>query len=221
MQRVLALFVAALLAPAWPAIGKPGVERWAIKTSIRPAAKHHVATKLADFLKVRQPHVPKKSATFDPNTELIPHDPATKGFNEGDIVTIRGWLHLVAAESGAKGDEDYHIQISNSRTDGDNCVVVESPNPDFITDPDLKRKTETIRLWVRERLLHNKDKEPSQGGNVMKGEVYVQATGQLFFDSNHASPADPSGGRGKRGMKAGTIWELHPLTDLRFAPKPH
>jgi hypothetical protein len=73
---------------------------------------------------------------------------------------------------------------------------------------------------VRDRLLHNKDQEPTQGGNVMQGEAYVQATGQLFFDSSHASPGDPGGGRGKKKMKAGTTWELHPLTDLRFAVKP-
>lgn len=49
----------------------------------------------------------------------------------------------------------------------------------------------------------------------------MQARGQLFFDATHESPGDPSGGRGKKQMKAGTIWDLHPLVELKFVPKPH
>jgi hypothetical protein len=125
----------------------------------------------------------------------------------------------VAAEKG-NGDEDYHIQISNSRTDGGRCVIIEAPNPAFIKNATLSKQSAAVRLFIRDKLLHDKTKEPSSSGNVMVGEVFVEATGQLFFDASHSSLSDPSGGRGKKGMKAGTIWELHPLTSLRFAPKP-
>ena len=156
---------------------------------------------------------------FDVQNKRIPKSGGDKA-SEGDIVTITGWLHLVAFEGGAKGDEDYHIQVSDSLTDGGDCVIVEAPNPAFITNKALAKKSSDIRLWVRTNLLHNAKKIPSSKGNPMEHPPFVKATGQLFFDSTHDEGDDPSGGRGKKGMKAGTIWELHPLTDLRFAPKP-
>jgi len=41
-------------------------------------------------------------------------------------------------------------------------------------------------------------------------------TGQLFFDDSHVGDAP----RGKKGMKAATFWELHPVTAISFAPVP-
>lgn len=51
---------------------------------------------LADVLGLAQPDVPKKSSTFDPNTDRILTDPALHGFNEGDLVTNVGpsWAML-------------------------------------------------------------------------------------------------------------------------------
>ena len=47
----------------------------------------------------------------------------------------------------------------------------------------------------------------------MQHPVHVQVTSQLFYDDAHVG--DPP--RGKKGCKAATLWELHPVTDLEFA----
>jgi hypothetical protein len=51
---------------------------------------------------------------------------------------------------------------------------------------------------------------------VLQHPVYVTVTGILFYDDSHVG--DPP--RGKMGMKAATLWELHPVTAMVFAPKP-
>jgi hypothetical protein len=53
-------------------------------------------------------------------------------------------------------------------------------------------------------------------GNVMKHEVYVFVTGQLFYDDAHVGDRP----RGKKGMKAATLWEIHPIEAMSFAPPP-
>ena len=51
------------------------------------------------------------------------------------------------------------------------------------------------------------------GGNRLCSIPYVEMTGQLFYDD---APVGDSP-RGKKGCKAATLWELHPVTELRFA----
>lgn len=198
---------------------KPGVARWAIKTSVLSDAQLRTLS-LDDLLGLKLPTIPPKSATFDPNTARIPGSvPGVP--HEGDLVTVTGWLHLVAFESTKTGDEDYHIQLSGDQADGAHCLIIEAPNPDYVSDPALRAETTAIREWVRTNLLHSASQQPSSSGNVMTHVPYVEATGQLFFDATHAEAADPGGGRGKKGMSAVTTWELHPLTKLQFAPRPN
>jgi hypothetical protein len=59
-------------------------------------------------------------------------------------------------------------------------------------------------------------KDPSVSGSVMQHPVYVTVTGILFFDDAHVGDQP----RGKKGMKAATLWELHPVTAIAFAPQP-
>lgn len=50
--------------------------------------------------------------------------------------------------------------------------------------------------------------------------VYVTVTGALFYDDAHVYMADGSTGRGKKGLESKTLWELHPVTSMAFAPVP-
>ena len=50
----------------------------------------------------------------------------------------------------------------------------------------------------------------------MTHPVYVTMTGQLFYDDAYVG--EPP--RGKKNMKASTLWELNPVTGLAFAPLP-
>ena len=50
----------------------------------------------------------------------------------------------------------------------------------------------------------------------MNHPPYVTVTGQLFYD-DYSVGLPP---RGKRNMQAATLWEIHPVTDIVFAPLP-
>lgn len=112
-------------------------------------------------------------------------------------------------------DGDYHIQLSDSPDLQSNCLVVEVPNPspEFVKDAALRPHFKKVRDFIKAKLLSNKD--PSSSGSVMQHPPFVQMTGQLFYDDAHVGTPP----RGKKGCKAETLWELHPVTDIRFAPK--
>ena len=185
-------------------------ERWAIKTSAKNANARVIP--FADLIKLKDPPgVTNKDARYD--SARIPFFENSLGLREGDIVSVTCWLHLVAAE----GDEDYHIQVSNDSANGNHCLVVEVPDPKFAPSTELKTKWKTIREWVKKHLLHDSTltKEPSGNGNVMTNVPYVTIKGQLFYDDPHVGTQP----RGKKNMKAATLWEIHPVTSLDFAPK--
>ena len=143
---------------------KPGSDkaRWVMKTTVQSNAKEHEVS-LQGLLDLDQP---PDAARANPNYLKQPY-PAFKnslGIKEGDIITITGWIHLVAGEP----DGDYHIQVSGSRTNGDNCVVVEVPLPQakFVKNTKVRQRATDVRAFIRTKLF--KGKEPSSGGSVLK-----------------------------------------------------
>lgn len=185
---------------------KPGVERWPIKTSAPKLKDAPKVVSFADLIAIPDPPgVLKDDKRYQ--KALIPHFDNSSNADEGQILQVTGWLHLVALET----DGDYHIQISNSDTSGDHCVIVELPYPNFVkSSKALKQQCSTVRSFIKKNILGGK--EPSSSGTVLKKAVYVTVTGQLFYDDAHVN--DPP--RGKKGMHAATLWELHPITDLKL-----
>jgi len=202
---ICAAFVVAANKPV-----KPGVERWPVKTSVPKGSTGKAATvALSDLLALADAEgVAKNDKRYQ--SERIPAKSGDK-FPEGKLISTTGYLHLVAAES----DGDYHIQISASATDGNNCLIVEVPDPDpeFTAAAELRPKFQAVRDLIKSKMLAGK--EPAAAGSVMKHPVYVTVTGILFYDDAHVGDAS----RGKRGMKAATLWELHPVTAIAFAAK--
>jgi len=189
---------------------QPGVERWAIKTSLAANPRNKKST-IDAMLSLPNPIAKKSDAS-----ETVRIAKTVGGLKEGDIVTITGWLLLVALEDDSKKhrDGDFHIQIRPTADWADSCLVVEIPDSDFVDDPDLKAKCAQARQFVLTKLLKNK--QPGTAGNKMVHPVFVTITGQLFFDAVHMT-GQP---RGKKGMHSYTCWELHPVTNMAFAPKP-
>ena len=205
------LFVAVLTAASGAAWSQ-GVERWPVKTSVPDGTNFSKAAQVAltDLLALPDaPGVGHDDAKYQ--SARIPAKAGDK-FSEGQLLTTTGWLHLVAGET----DGDYHIQISDSDSTGDHCLIVEVPNPDakFTASADLQPKFAAVRDLIKTKMLAGKD--PSVGGSVMQHPVYVTVSGILFYDDSHVG--DPP--RGKKGMHAATLWELHPVTAITFAPKP-
>jgi hypothetical protein len=189
---------------------KPGVERWPVKTSVPESDDGTAETvDLADLLALQDADGVAKNDKRYQDARI----PASSGddYPEGQLISTTGYLHLVAGET----DGDYHIQISASATSGDQCLIVEVPNPDpeYVATAELRPTFQAVRDFIKAKLLRNK--EPSPTGSVMQHPVYVTVTGILFFDDSHVG--DPP--RGKKGMKAATLWELHPVTAMVFAPK--
>jgi hypothetical protein len=190
---------------------KPGVERWQVKTSGPDASAKATKVAIADLLAFPNiDGIAKDDSRYQ--AHRIP-DQTNGKHKEGELITTTGWLFLVAGET----DGDYHIQISNSSESGDHCLVVEVPNPDpqYVPSADLRPQFEAVRAFIKSKLLA--DKDPSVGGSVMQHPPYVTVTGVLFYDDSHVGDQP----RGKKGMKAATLWELHPVTSIAFAPKPN
>jgi len=195
--------------------------RWAIKTSL-PANADLTDPKtiaLDDLLALGEPKVAGPEPTVkkeDPRftEKRIPPFPNPLNLAEGDIISVTGWLWIVGAEP----DGDYQIQISNSPVSGDHCLIVGVPNPDpaFVTSPIVREHAEQVRAFIRQRLLRGQEPSTSEYGNLMNHPPYVTVTGQLFYDDYYVG--SPS--RGKRNMQAATLWEIHPVTDIAFAPLP-
>jgi hypothetical protein len=193
---------------------QPGVDRWSIKTSLLQKSKKKTLT-INQLLNLKDPIKKYNSKAYD--IARIP----TKvdfGLKEGDIITVTGWLHLVALENDAKHhrDGDYHIQIRNSSVWADSCLIVEVPNPapQFVKDTVLSNACAKVRDLIRIKML--KGKEPGTAGNKMTHPCHVTITGQLFFDAVHLGASLNGTYRGKKGMKSYTCWEIHPITSIKF-----
>ena len=205
------LFTLVLTAASCAAYAQ-GTERWSIKTSVPEGTNFSKATQVALLDLLALPNAPEVTHN-DPRYQSA-RIPAKAGdqFPEGKLITTTGWLHLVAGET----DGDYHIQISGSAETGDHCLIVEVPNPDpkFTESADLQPKFAAVRDLIKTKMLAGKD--PSVSGSVMQHPVYVTVSGILFYDDSHVGDQP----RGKKGMKAATLWELHPVTAIAFAPAP-
>lgn len=202
---------------------EPGIARWAIKSSVASITALQHPRKI-DLQYLRDlsdpPDVTNNDARY--REHRIPAFDNPANLQEGDIVSVEAWLYLVATEG---NDCEYHIQISDSASSGNHCVIVEVPRAHQVSVPvaTLRSRVKTVRDFVKTRLLNGQ--EPGESGNLMGGShwkpgyvpPYVRVTGQLFFDSWHlGSPP-----RGKKGMKCETLWEIHPITAMVFAPKPN
>jgi hypothetical protein len=146
------------------------------------------------------------------NAVRAPSFPNPLDVQEGEVVETEGWIHLIALEA----DGDYHIQMTASATDGNQNLIVEVPcgQEGFVGSKSLRKRFEDVRAFIREKML--KGKEPGSGGNVMNSPPYVHLRGQWFYDAPHFG-GNP---RGKRGMKAATIWEIHPVVAMWFVAPP-
>ena len=208
------LMLAVTLNAASTACIQPGTERWPVKTSLPAGAKTKTMT-LADALNLAKLTDVKKDDPRYQSARIM--DQPVK---EDTLVTISGWLYLVAFEA---DDCDFHIQISpqprtsaDPPTKDDNCIIVEVPSGQYATS--IADQVEGVRQWVIDNLLGKTARD--RRVHVMQHPVFVTVTGALFYDDAHEYLADGGTGRGKKGMESKTLWELHPVMSMAFAPAP-
>lgn len=208
------LLVAVLLIPiteSRAACHEPGHARWAVKSSVPTGAdlSHPTHIALADLLTLGEPVPPVTKDDARYSKKRIPAFDNPLHLKEGDIVQTEGWLYLVATES---NDCEYHIQIANDSLNGSPCTIVEVPKATAKSVPNaaLRAKIKSVRNLVKANILNGKISK------VLTKAIYVRVTGQLFYDDYHIGDAP----RGKHGMKAANLWELHPLVAFEFASPP-
>jgi hypothetical protein len=129
------------------------------------------------------------------------------------MVRVRGYVRRIKT---SPDDCDYHIEITPARDSNDGMVIVEVPAPDasHVSDAALRQQVAEVRRWLKQAL--HLPREPSSNGALIGGRVYLEFTGALFFDGPHAPNCSARGSR----PGAATCWEVHPVTAVRFVPKP-
>ena len=146
-----------------------------------------------------------------------PQAPNAAGLTEGDIIRVRGWIHLVAAEP----DGDYHIQVAQTKNSQARCFIVEVPRPTkkFVKDDDrVLHAAAMVREAIRMNVLDGKElKGMAHLKSPNKAPVFATITGQFFYDDWHIGD-NP---RGKKGCKSPTITEIHPIMAIDFPTPPH
>jgi hypothetical protein len=207
LALLLCMMAMARIAPAQ--CEKPGVSRWAVKTSLPAKRNKPVAMTLAEITALPVP----VSAESDKEGATRFADDLGNGLREGSLVRVSGWIRLIATDP----DCDYHIQLTPTSSGTDGTVIVEVPSPEanYENSPELRDSATAVREFLKSKIL--KGKEPSGGKGSTIGGAYVEVVGQLFIDAHHLPNCDA---RGKQGMHATTCWEVHPVIAVHFAPKP-
>jgi hypothetical protein len=201
---------------------KPGIDRWAVKTTVLPdkfkspaTPKKVIKVKLDDLLNFPPPDPNKYNyKTFDKQkteTERM-RDKDAKRPQEGDIIQTEGFVQLImlSDEGSTHRDGDYHVQVTSDVHDRAKCLVVEVPHEDFVTDANIPDEA-ALRDTLRKKLIPTKD-EFAKSGSCMTHPPRMAITGQLFYDVHHAAGSP----RGRHGCKSPTAWELHPVFKMRF-----
>lgn len=132
---------------------EPGKARWAIKSSVTSitALQHPQRIDLQDLRDLPEPpDVTNNDARY--REHRIPAFDNPANLQEGDIVSVEGYLYLVVPEG---NDCENHIQISDSPTSGNHCVIVEVPRAHQVSVPmaGLRSRVKTVRDFVKARLL--------------------------------------------------------------------
>jgi hypothetical protein len=179
-------------------------ERWPIKTSYHENGVTPKKIWLSTLRKLKSPKLEAGKKNKDYDDKLLPG--AFRGFSEGDFVETTGWVHYILHEA----DDDYHIQVSGSSKNGNNCVIVEIPDPVNAKDADTRQHWAAARAYIDSL---NNGKPAPKSGKAVKYPYFVRIQGQLFYDLSHTKNQI----RGRGGMKAGTIWEIHPVWTIHKA----
>jgi hypothetical protein len=186
--------------------------RVAVKTGL-PAGADPSQSKVlsfAEFISIPEPPgVLKNDPRYD--KERIPAFSNPLGVKEGDVVKIRGYLHVVTL----MGDGDYNIRLSASADSADNYIVSEIPDDDDLADKKLRPMVIAAREYIKSHMLQGKD--ASRQGSTIAGPSYVELTGQLYFSDNHVGDAPAPD---KQGLHRATSWQIHPGLVISLVPEP-
>jgi hypothetical protein len=191
---------------------EPGKLLWGLKSNVpKPSSVVKAKfVKLSDLMKLPYPDpLPNRTLEKRDRLALIAN---ANGVKEGDMVRTRGWLRLIAAED---NDCEYHLQLTRTKQ-GTSSFIIEVSKDDAtsIHSTFVRAKAKAVRAFIRDEA--NGGDPPPEGGKTLDTPIYVEVAGQLFLDSAHGK----NDKRGKGGMPAATLWEIHPVLEIKHATAP-
>jgi hypothetical protein len=185
--------------------------RVAVKTSL-PSGTDPNNPKLltfADFISIPEPPgVVKNDPRYD--KQRIPAFSNPQGVKEGDVVSVKGYIHVVTL----MGDGDYNIRLTAAPDSSDNYIVSEIPDDDDVADKTLRPMVIAARNFIKSHMLQGSD--PSRQGTNVTAPAYIELTGQLYFSDNHVGDAPAAD---KQGTHRATSWQIHPGLATAFNPE--
>ncbi|MGB6844134.1 MAG: hypothetical protein WBE09_04505 [Candidatus Acidiferrales bacterium] len=181
-----------------------------VKTSLPVGADPAAGRVLtfAEFTAIPEPPgVSKKDPRYE--SARIPAFPNSLGVQEGDVVRLRGWLWAVTL----MGDGDLNIRLTGSAASPNRYAVGEIPDDDDVSDSRLGSMVRAARAALKADALSGH--APSRAGTILAAPIYVEVSGQLYFNDTHVGDARKPD---KQGTTRATDWQIHPV--LSFAPVP-
>ena len=209
---LVAVAFLALLTSAPATCTEPGKLLWGLKSNVPAHSSIEKAklVKLSQLMELPYPDsMPNRKLETRDRLPLIANP---DGIREGDMIRTRGWLRLIATED---NDCEYHLQLTLSDT-STQSFIIEAGKDDAtsVKSKFVRGKVASVRAFIRDET--NAGNEPPEGGKLLDTPQFVEVVGQLFLDSAHGK----NDKRGKGGMPAATLWELHPVLVVKHAKAP-
>jgi hypothetical protein len=186
----------------------PGKERWYVKTS-QPLPGPVLATTLNALIDLPTPPSVKRNDPRYRFFRMPQWEYQGHTYAEGRVYRIAGWLRY-AMEA---GDGDYHVQIYETETAVERCLVVEIPRPEpkFVRSAPFRAVLQQPREFI-ELLYHGRP-----NGHFLEVPVFVEVEGILFLDNYHLQQDGTAVRHGAHGCHS-TAWELHSVTRFEVIP---
>lgn len=181
-----------------------GTARKAAKITVA-AADTEVFTDLKDLIGT----LPTKQAMKNHKPKITDDAKSDRVKEEQRNVRVNAFLYAASREA----DNDYHLIIGRSKDANPfQCMNVEvSGLPPVISSS--FNQLNTARNAFKDFF---KDQLPGNSYSFYSPPIPVLVEGSLFFDVTHATGSQP----GPKDLRPfiPTIWEIHPITSIRFEP---
>ena len=190
-----------------------GQERWPVKVAADPDARNINLTPAGVY------------SVSQLNQKMLPEAyPVDGRMNvEKKVYTVRGFLSYFKQETGASGDRDYHVVITEQpgkfeedeqAAPNGHSMVVEFPDPRCFGGKSGEQATSALAQAITDARATFEAHIKWPKKKPLTQPIPVTVTGVGFFDFQHGQTgrATPHPGA-TGGMK---VFELHPVTEISF-----
>ena len=124
-------------------------------------------------------------------------------------VTVTGFLYATKKEA----DNDFHLLIGDNPNGGDGRFMTAEVSGLPVSTNAQTPQFLHVRDEYKEFFRDTGQQLPGSSYRIFPDPVPVTITGSIFFDVDHEIGQVHS-----RNAAPGTVWEIHPVTDIVFGP---